>query len=423
MADPNMTFTLKDEDYLKTDKLQFEGTDFEFFNSDAFQELASSYGFDNNTNITRTHSSKFRMFTEYMDIYIVPLIAFIGLAGNLLSFIVFVCTYMRRLSSSIYLAALSVADSFFLICVTLSWAKHTGVYVYVQDGWCQTFVYMTYVSSFLSVWYVVAFTCERYIVVFFPLRRQDLCTTKRAKIVVSCLALSAVVLYSFGIWTSGVSQIMDFEPVCGPLRNYMDLVDIFNNIDTVMTLLLPFLAILVMNLKITYKVVLFYREKKSFSLSDSLNGHYRSMMQVNPVSHKTRLVYTRTQVRVTKMLLTVSTIFLVLNLPRHTTRTYFFLMRFLDEGYIPSETIMLWDKIFLNLYYMHFSVNLFLYSMMNKNFRKALVWLGRRIRHSACEVVARYPIPCSSIDKGYTHAQTAEIILGNYSHRKNNLYL
>ncbi len=37
-------------------------------------------------------------------------VALIGCLGNILCFTVFTCTFMRRLSSSIYLAALSAAD-------------------------------------------------------------------------------------------------------------------------------------------------------------------------------------------------------------------------------------------------------------------------------------------------------------------------
>ena len=37
-------------------------------------------------------------------------VALVGCLGNMLCFTVFTCTFMRRLSSSIYLAALSLAD-------------------------------------------------------------------------------------------------------------------------------------------------------------------------------------------------------------------------------------------------------------------------------------------------------------------------
>ncbi|ELT90908.1 hypothetical protein CAPTEDRAFT_26880, partial [Capitella teleta] len=230
--------------------------------------------------------------------YFVPIMVVVGLLGNLISFLVFVATYMRRLSSSVYLAALSMVDMVFLMCVLLSWGVNIGISTYQKDGWCQMFTYFTYVSSFLSVWYVVSFTVERYIAVHFPLRRFEFCTTNRAKIVVLSLACLAAVIYSFGTWTSGVNSYFEM-PVCGPLPQFSYLVNMVHNVDTLITLVLPFLAILFMNVRIALKVMQFYSTRRS--------------------------VTEQNQVRVTKMLLIVSSIFLVLNLPRHSERVYLFI--------------------------------------------------------------------------------------------------
>ncbi|KAG8326321.1 G-protein coupled receptor activity protein [Homalodisca vitripennis] len=45
------------------------------------------------------------------------------------------------------------------------------------------------VCSFLSVWFVVAFTVERFIAVRYPLKRPSMCTVTRAKMVLSVLTL------------------------------------------------------------------------------------------------------------------------------------------------------------------------------------------------------------------------------------------
>jgi 7 transmembrane receptor (rhodopsin family) len=71
-----------------------------------------------------------------------------------------------------------------------------------MPGWCQLFAYWTYVSSFLSVWYVVCFSFERYLIIQFPLRRQVLCRPRRAKFVVIGFAVVGMLLYNFAIWTS-----------------------------------------------------------------------------------------------------------------------------------------------------------------------------------------------------------------------------
>lgn len=50
-------------------------------------------------------------------LYLTPVIIVIGLLGNITSFFVFVTTSLRHLSSSVYLAALALADSGFLFQV------------------------------------------------------------------------------------------------------------------------------------------------------------------------------------------------------------------------------------------------------------------------------------------------------------------
>ena len=329
---------------------------------------------------------------NYLDTYLLPLMAVVGLAGNMVSFVVFVATYMRRLSSSVYLAALSMVDMVFLLCVLFSWGVNIGVDLYQQDGWCQTFIYLTYVSSFLSVWYVVSFTVERYIAVHYPLRRYDFCTTGRAKMVVVGLALFAALLYSFGTWTSGVTVYLGM-PVCGPLPKYGSAVSIINNIDTIITLILPFLAILIMNVKIAYKVIQFYRARRTVTehrcaLSRDSERASDSFGRLRiTVSNVGRSGYLRNQVRVTKMLLTVSSIFLLLNLPRHSVRVYSFIRNLSEPTYIPQHQLIVWQRVFHFLYYLHFCINVFLYSALGTNFRKAFFWLLRRIKHNIVDQV------------------------------------
>ncbi|CAB0000261.1 unnamed protein product, partial [Nesidiocoris tenuis] len=52
------------------------------------------------------------------------------------------------------------------------------------------------VCSFLSVWFIVAFTVERFIAVRYPLKRPSLCTVSKAKIVLVSLSLAASICYT-----------------------------------------------------------------------------------------------------------------------------------------------------------------------------------------------------------------------------------
>ncbi len=59
-------------------------------------------------------------------LYLTPVIIVVGLLGNVTSFLVFVTTTLRHLSSSVYLAALALADTAFLFQVCTSGTKGEG---------------------------------------------------------------------------------------------------------------------------------------------------------------------------------------------------------------------------------------------------------------------------------------------------------
>ena len=59
----------------------------------------------------RSKADDFKLILNFLNLYVTPFIIAIGLTGNIISFLVFSLTHLKRLSSSIYLAALSVADS------------------------------------------------------------------------------------------------------------------------------------------------------------------------------------------------------------------------------------------------------------------------------------------------------------------------
>jgi len=141
-----------------------------------------------------------------IDRFVAPVVVIAGLVSNLVALFVFSERSMQRRSSNVYLAAISVVGVGFLACVMLSWTTHTSVDVYRLDGACKTLTYLTYVSSFLGVWYVVGFTVERFVAVHYPLRRLSLCTAVKARRTVVGLAVFAGAAYGYGAWTSGVTE-------------------------------------------------------------------------------------------------------------------------------------------------------------------------------------------------------------------------
>ncbi len=365
-------------------------------------------------NVTSDGLRIYQDILTNVEYYFVPLIILVGFVGNSLSFVVFVGTHLRRHSCNIYLASLSVGNNAFLLGVLISWSNNVGFGVFSVDGWCQVVVYLTYVSSFLSVWYVVSFTVERYIVVCFPLKRDELCSTRTAKIVVGTLAVFSLLAYSFAPFTHGVISLHDLGPsLCAPFDQDSRVLFTINSMDTLITLVIPTVIIIGCNIRIAYIVCSFYKT-------------YRHQMNWNPIkkwdfSHNrcssdghsnlsnTRLacVYTTaggslaqdktsgpvslsrtSHMRASRMLLIVSTVFLFCNMPRHALRTYHYIMTLINGDYQPPPTFLLCQELFQILYYVNFAVNFFLYSLSGRSFRVGLrrlkVKIRRKLENASC---------------------------------------
>ena len=379
--------------------------------------------------------------TYYLNLVCIPLLVVIGVIGNGLSFVVFLCTHLRYQSSSIYLAFLNLADSGFLLNVFLSvWLGYVDVHVTHKEGGCQFIIYISYVFGFLSVWTVVSFTAERYIVVFYPLKKHTLCTPRRAKAIVLGLLAVALLFYLIAPLTSVVIPGPDNgKMMCQPRPGFGVFWYYFLHVDSFVTFVIPSAAIILLNIRITLKICKFvhwnvpscpsktlngrdseriithnsrvnekgqvtvvgntwHRSKSPSSTSSSverrerlvIENQERNVRSGQDWSRNTPLQYSSTrngyQLRTTRALVIVSSVFLVLNLPSHVFRLYY---SFADiTSNIPASMI-LWQNILQMFYYGNFSVNVFLYSACSRSFRVALQRLLNRWNRKARNIFFR----------------------------------
>lgn len=132
-------------------------------------------------------------FSENAYLYYTPMLTVTGTIGNVVSVMVFFRTRLRKLSSSYYLSALCISDTGFLLVNFILWLSLFNINIYNRNGCCQLFTFLSGFCSALSVWFVVAFTIERFIAVIYPLKRQTVCTVKRAKsILIGLIFVSAI---------------------------------------------------------------------------------------------------------------------------------------------------------------------------------------------------------------------------------------
>lgn len=158
---------------------------------------------------------------DFLTHYYTPALVLVGSIGNILSVIVFFRTKLRKLSSSYYLAALGISDTCFLMGAFVSWLNYLSIDIYNRNYYCQFFTYISGLCSFLSVWFVVAFTVERFIAVLYPLKRQTMCTVKRAcTVVVGLLILGSVISIPYLIFAESHFSAYLNDYVCDVREEY-----------------------------------------------------------------------------------------------------------------------------------------------------------------------------------------------------------
>lgn len=143
--------------------------------------------------ITNGNTTPLDTFAMDLIAYYIPFITLAGTIGNVLSVLVFVRTKLKKLSSSYYLAVLSISDTGYLLCNLAQWVNTLNINIYNRDGFCQLFTFLSSMCTALSAWLVVAFTVERFIAVRYPLKRQTMCTVRRAKSVLVVLVCMSII--------------------------------------------------------------------------------------------------------------------------------------------------------------------------------------------------------------------------------------
>jgi len=107
---------------------------------------------------------------QLVDRAVTPVWYVVGIVGNVLSALVWLQRRMRRNNSSaVYLAALSINDTLFLLLHILldlytAWGVNTIDYPVI----CETFALIYLVTQYLAPILVLGFTVERFIAVCYP---------------------------------------------------------------------------------------------------------------------------------------------------------------------------------------------------------------------------------------------------------------
>jgi len=239
-----------------------------------------------------------------------------GSIGNCLSVVIFAGKHLRHLSSSYYLSALAISDTLFLLVLFLGWLQSAGAHILLEDVYCQLQNYFLNVFGFLSVWFVVAFTVERFIAVQYPLMRPSMCTASRAKAVILALVVVSILLFVPSLAADIVISTNPNNNISACISTNVTSMDsVMNAVDLALVMIVPSVAIVSINTCICLTVHRLSRMRRRMTLNSGKRGVDQSRQQHNPSQRASN-----SQNTVTRLLLVVSTVFVCLNLPSHIIR-------------------------------------------------------------------------------------------------------
>ncbi len=215
------------------------------------------------------------------------------------------------------------------------------------------------------------------------------------------LTAFALLAYSSCVWTSAVQRYNNTN-MCSPVNDYYTIHLLVTYGDIVITLIVPFLTILILNLIITYKIASFYRERrhKEFRrtsttsststartlLTESRGGVMRTAVHTRAkhVTFSKTCLGERAQIKLSKFLLIISTVYLAINLPSYIIRLQLLVKSFTQfhTKLTPYDHLMeQLQLLFQYVFYLNFAINFFLYSLLSLKFREALCRLAWQLRY------------------------------------------
>ena len=295
-------------------------------------------------------------------------------------------------STNYFLFGLAISDLIYNFILALLYLTRIGVYDILNMNYvCQTTIAITYICSFLSAAFTMLFTFQRFIAVVFPLKSATTFSLQSKNVirrVIGTLVVSSFLIYSFSLvmYDTEPKQVHENGPaqrMCGINEKYTNLVYIIENtMDSVLTLIIPSVSIIIMNAAICRS--LSEHSKDNFLNDSKNNSNANKQDQVlvknsnsNNANHNKKLNQQQnsnsaSSRRITKTLLIVSFAFVLLNSPYRLSKLISYISMSVKKQYVYSNVEFVVNEVLINLYFTSYSVNFFFYSFTGKKFRLSL---------------------------------------------------
>ena len=300
----------------------------------------------------------------FKHIYLLMLVI-VGGIGNGFVIIIFGRRALRTTSGSLrshtsvypFLFYMAISDTFYLSILFCLWLTNY-INILHRPVICEATLYLTYVCNFINAYYTVAFTGQRLFAVVQPFRVSHLLSWHRSRSLALVIVLLACSIYSYLPFLTGV-----VNGQCYSLEHYRKVNEFMDIVDCILVFLLPYLLIISMN-----TLIVFALRQHRHSREELL---FQNTHQVNRIREITRRNASR---KMTHLLLTVSTLYLIVCAPYACIHTW----RLLNPRASQEKALLRQLEYYFHLiYHMSFAMNFYIYILFGSKFRrefKRFVW-------------------------------------------------
>ena len=287
----------------------------------------------------------------FINTYWFPVLVPIGLIGNSLSFAVMMKANNRKMSTCIYMAAISINDNIMMyVCIHYFIVTVLHVHEWYQIE-CKFVAFCALFSLQNCTFLILAMTVDKYIAIKWPHRAATYSTPRRGKII----AVSVYVcVFIYNIPHFFLSSIIGVQCLAYGISSVFSRV--YSWFSFVLNAIIPFTLLIHMNYVIVSTV---RNSRKMFRSNDTNTG-----METRQKTMKSA------ENQVTIMLLLVTTLFLIFLCPTYFRFIYLVFAK--RDAPIEYSKLMLIYQITSKLYTTNSGINFLLYCISGQKFRNDL---------------------------------------------------
>ena len=282
-----------------------------------------------------------------INTYWYPILVPIGLVGNTLSFTVMIQSKNRKVSTCIYMAAISLNDNFMMLMCFHDYLV-AGLQIHEWHPFeCKIAAFVALFALQNCTYLILAMTIDKYIAIKWPHRAATYSTAGRAKRIAVGLYASVCIYNIPHFFLSSVigGQCFNFG-----VRSLISRV--YSWFSFVVNVIIPFTTLIHMN----YVIVKTVRNSHKMHASSGIVTRQASMKSVEN--------------QLTIMMLLVTTLFLILLCPTYIR--FIFLLFAGRDTPLQYANSMLFYQITFKLYTTNSGINFLLYCISGQKFRNDL---------------------------------------------------